>query len=65
MNQGVAEGAVSAENGTWWTWEDVTSVGITLEVTEMLEYDTLDVEAGGVKCEHKNNMSLFYLSGGG
>lgn len=33
IEQGVTEGAISAEGGEGW--EDVTGVGITLEVPEM------------------------------
>lgn len=37
MDQGVEEGVISAEGRKRWTWDDVTSGEITLEVTVMSE----------------------------
>lgn len=47
MNQGVMEGAVSAEVKIGSGWEDVTGDRIMLMVAEMLENYVLDAEVGG------------------
>lgn len=48
-------GGVSVEGGKEREWQELTGCGITLEVTEILEDDMLDVESAGVKGEGQRN----------
>lgn len=53
--QGVVEGAVSAQSGEGWGWEDASSNGIVLNVSGMSANDVLNAEGGGVKGEIQGN----------